>query len=635
MTVVIGTAGHIDHGKTRLLQALTGIDADRLPEERRRGMTIDVGYAHLTLDDGTELDFVDVPGHDRLIGNMLVGSGEIDAVLLVVAADDGPRAQTIEHLELLDALGIRHGVAAVTKTDLVDPARAVAVVADVGRLLARTTLAGSVVVPVSSPRGDGLEALNAALIDLRDGVLAERGPAETGVRLALDRVFTVKGRGTVVTGSLRGGRLERGARLRLEPGDRAGRAREVQVHGGPVHSVSGGGRVAVNLADLDGSPPVRGDVLTTDPAVRTTDRLLAILTPSAALDDRSTSPGRPPGAGANLRIHLGTATVEATIRRGRRDAADLSDGRRVSRLKLSHPIAAAVGDPFVVRIPSPSATAAGGVVIDAAPPVGPSARRSSPAILTDLATAWLERDGGAALAARVGLHGLLSQPTDVASPPTGTRAVAGWLLVGDVADGLEAEAIDLVAARHAAEPLALGAPLAELRRTLVRSLRRRVTATDKTATLVVGGILDALVEGGRLARQGDVLGDPARAGTTLLPDVIAAMDRLEASLAVPAPPSLAEAVRLARCPPEGVRELEAAGRIVRVADDLAWAGPTYRDLEATALRLADHGPLTPATLRDATGTSRKYVMALLEDLDRRAVLRRTPDGHVRGPRAPR
>ena len=147
MTVVIGTAGHIDHGKTTLLRALTGIDADRLPEERRRGMTIDVGYAHLALDDGTELDFVDVPGHDRLVGNMLVGAGEIDAAMLVVAADDGPRAQTLEHLALLDALGIRDGVAVVTKTDVVDPDRAVEVVEDVRRLLGGTTLAGAPVLP--------------------------------------------------------------------------------------------------------------------------------------------------------------------------------------------------------------------------------------------------------------------------------------------------------------------------------------------------------------------------------------------------------------------------------------------------------------------------------------------------------
>src|SRR5438132_4493683 len=155
-TVVIGTAGHIDHGKTTLLRALTGIDADRLPEERSRGMTIDVGYAHLDLDDGTSLDFVDVPGHDRLIGNMLVGAGEIDAALLVVAADDGPRAQTLEHLELLDALRIDAGIAVVTKTDVVDAARTGDVVAEVERLLATTALAGSPVVAVSSVSGEGL-----------------------------------------------------------------------------------------------------------------------------------------------------------------------------------------------------------------------------------------------------------------------------------------------------------------------------------------------------------------------------------------------------------------------------------------------------------------------------------------------
>src|SRR6476660_4857380 len=159
MTVVIGTAGHIDHGKTTLLRALTGIDADRLPEEQRRGMTIDVGYAHFTLPDGTELDFVDVPGHDRLIGNMLVGAGEIDAAMLVVAADDGPRAQTIEHLALLDALGIGHGIAVVTKTDVAGPERTAEVVVAVERLLSVTTLAGSAVLVVSSIDGDGVETL--------------------------------------------------------------------------------------------------------------------------------------------------------------------------------------------------------------------------------------------------------------------------------------------------------------------------------------------------------------------------------------------------------------------------------------------------------------------------------------------
>src|SRR6478735_8959402 len=212
MTVVVGTAGHIDHGKTTLLRALTGIDADRLPEERRRGMTIDVGYAHMALPDGTEIDFVDVPGHDRLVGNMLVGAGEIDAALLVVAADDGPRAQTIEHLALLDALRITTGIVAVTKIDVAGAERTAEVVAAVGRLLGNTSLAGSPVVAVSSVSGEGIDGLRDALAALpeRAGAAEGLGLASTGSRLAIDRAFTVKGRGVVVTGTLRGARLVRG-----------------------------------------------------------------------------------------------------------------------------------------------------------------------------------------------------------------------------------------------------------------------------------------------------------------------------------------------------------------------------------------------------------------------------------------
>ena len=234
MTVVIGTAGHIDHGKTTLLRALTGIDADRLPEERRRGMTIDVGYAHLALPDGTELDFVDVPGHDRLVGNMLVGAGEIDAALLVVAADDGPRAQTLEHLALLDALGIRHGVAVVTKADLAGPERTAEVVAAVERLLARDVA--------------GLGAGPGRVGDRRDRDRRAAGgagrPCATGSS-AIPRGARRRGLAPADRPGLRGqgsrhGRdrlaprapaRARGTALRLVPGDRSVRVREVQVHG--------------------------------------------------------------------------------------------------------------------------------------------------------------------------------------------------------------------------------------------------------------------------------------------------------------------------------------------------------------------------------------------------------------------
>ena len=273
MSVVVGTAGHIDHGKTTLLRALTGIDADRLPEERRRGMTIDVGYANMTLPDGSVLDFVDVPGHDRLVGNMLVGAGEIDAALVVVAADDGPNAQTLEHLELLDALGIADGVIAVTKTDMVTAERAADVAAEVDALVARTSLAGATVVVVSGVSGDGVEALRDELARLRDRVVVRASGSDAGPRLAIDRVFAVKGRGTVVTGSLRGGRVTAGDVLRLMPEGVEVRVREVQVRGATAQ-VAEGGRTALLVGGVEAEALRRGQVLTTDPSVVATSRVL-------------------------------------------------------------------------------------------------------------------------------------------------------------------------------------------------------------------------------------------------------------------------------------------------------------------------------------------------------------------------
>jgi small GTP-binding protein len=258
-TVVIGTAGHIDHGKTSLLRALTGIDADRLPEERERGMTIDVGYAHLTFDDGVEVDFVDVPGHDRLIGNMLVGAGEIDAAMLVVAADDGPRPQTLEHVELLDALGIGDGIAVITKTDLVDGHRAAEVAALVRALLDGTSLNRAPVLPASSSSGDGIDAVRLAIRMLRDAVSGRgRRSEDAGPRLSIDRAFAVKGRGAVVTGTLRGGGLNAGATLRREPGGELVRVREIQVHGA-ARQRHEGGRTALNLAGISADDLRRGD----------------------------------------------------------------------------------------------------------------------------------------------------------------------------------------------------------------------------------------------------------------------------------------------------------------------------------------------------------------------------------------
>ena len=276
-------------------------------------------------------------------------------------------------------------------------------------------------------------------------------------------------------------------------------------------------------------------VLTDDPAVRPTDRLTAILRRPARLDARESAPRWPPPPGAILRLHLGTDAVEATPGRGRSDAVDLPDGRRVATLRLARPIAAAVGDPFALRVPSPAATAAGGIVIDVAPPIGVSRRRATPDALAALATAWLAADPTAELAARVRLHGLVPRPRrdgdgDVAASPPGGRLVGGWILAEEEAEALDAEALRLVDAHHDAEPLAAGMPLAVLRRALARSLRRRVTTDERTAGAVADGLVEALVAEGRLARSGDVVRDPARSSGTLPPDVLAAMDRLEAAL---------------------------------------------------------------------------------------------------------
>ena len=646
MTVVVGTAGHIDHGKTALLLALTGIDADRLPEERRRGMTIDVGYAHLRLPDGSQLDFVDVPGHDRLVGNMLVGAGEIQAAMLVVAADDGPRAQTIEHLELLNGLLIQDGIVALTKIDSVDPIRVGEATELIRALLVGTTLQGSPIVPVSSVAGSGLAELSTELLRLRDRVLQHSPPAAAGepVRLAIDRTFVIKGRGTVATGSLQGGRLERGALLRLVPGGRVVRARELQVHGGTVEAVEGGGRVALNLAGMDAGDLPRGAVLTTDPRVLASAAILAVLRPPRGFERADSGTGGPAGRdssgarfwpvapGALFRLHLGTEQVQASLGRGRMDLVLLPDGRVVARLRLPRPVAVATGDHFVLRRSAPGGRAIGGSVLDPNPPIGPGRRRADSDRLASLAsTSSTERSR-----ALVGLHGVIDPgrlpADDLDDRALGAVRLAGRLVVLAIARALETEALDALASRARVAPLAPGISRAELGTTLGRSLRRAATVDQHDAGVIVDALLTNLVAAGRMARDGDQLHEPGHA-LDLPPAVTAAMDRLERALATATPPALAVAVRASSCPPEGLRALESAGRIVRLDDDLAYAGPLYLELARKAVLMATAGALTPAAYRDATGTSRKYVLAILEDLDRRGILRRTPAGHVPGPRA--
>ena len=572
MTVVVGTAGHIDHGKTTLLRALTGIDADRLPEERRRGMTIDVGYAHLAFDDGSELDFVDVPGHDRLVGNMLVGAGEIDAAMLVVAADDGIRAQTREHLALLDALAVAPGIAVVTKIDAVEPGRVTAVVADVVRLLAGTSLAGSPVQVASAVTGEGIAEVRLALERLRDAALARSGRPRDA-RLAVDRVFGVKGRGVVVTGTLRGGEIALGTVLRVVPGDGRARVRGIQVHGRDVDPAPPG-RTALNLAGIDGDGLRRGFVLTADADVVATSRILVRLW--RPLPDRTRG-----------RLHLGTAAVDGAVSRSGRDAIDLEDGTVAGVLRLVEPIAIAPGDRFVLRRSGGADTIVGGVVLDAVPPRGVSRRRQTVDRVRALARAVQADDRDDAVAARLDIHGLVADDG---------RAV----LADDVRSAAEACATDAVST---------GATDSTVRVEVARAIRRVATGTREQAAAAAAAMVEELVTSGRLERDGDRLRRPGAVAPAPDPMLDAAKARLETALGVVAPPSLAEAARAAGCPPAGIRDLERAGRIVVLEPDLAYAMPMYRDLAARALAMAAASPLTPAAYRDAIGGSRKYVMA--------------------------
>ena len=521
---------------------------------------------------------------------------------VVVAADDGPRAQTLEHLALLDALGIRDGVAVVTKNDAVDAGRVAAVVEDVRAMLGPTTLAAAPVLPVSGATGDGVDALRVALIGVRDAVLARSAGRPLGTaRLAIDRVFSVKGRGIVVTGTLRGGRLERGGSLRAVPGDHPARVRELQVHGVAV-STAGPGRTALNLAGIGEASLHRGVVLTADPGVAASSRLLVRLT--RPLPDRT-----------RARVHLGTAAVDAAVGRGGRDAIDLPDGSATAILRLAEPIAVAPGDRFVLRRSGGPDPIVGGAVLDIDPPRAISRRRQTVERMAQLAEAVASGDTAAARSARLDLHGATVADSTVA-------------LAADVTESAESAALASVTGAPGSE-----ASLAAVRTAVGRTIRRMASVRREDAAAGATAVIDALVRAGRLVRDGDRLRLPGAAVAAPDPALLAAMDRLERSLAVPAPPSLAAAARSAACPPAGVQALERSGRIVVLEPDLAYASSTYQKLAARATAMAGTAPLTPAAYRDATGTSRKFVMAILEDLDRRGILRRTDAGHVPGPRA--
>jgi selenocysteine-specific elongation factor len=362
--LTLGTAGHIDHGKTALVAALTGVDTDRLPQEKARGISIELGYAPLELPSGRRLSVVDVPGHERFVRTMVAGATGIDLFLLVVAADDGVMPQTREHLAIIELLGVPAGAIALTKRDLVDDELAELARLSIEELLDEGPYAGSPVVEVSSRTGAGLDDLRAALDGLATG--AGRGAVEGPVRLPIDRVFTLRGIGTVVTGTLWSGGVAVGDRLAIEPGGREARVRSVQVHDRAVERAEAGQRVALALVGVERAQARRGQTAATPGTLPRSYRLDCRLRvhPSAA---------KPLRQGELVTVHHGTAEAPATV--VLRDGPELRPGATGDvQLRLRRQIAAAVGDRVILRLTSPQVTVAGGTVTDPAPP-----RRRTPA----------------------------------------------------------------------------------------------------------------------------------------------------------------------------------------------------------------------------------------------------------------
>ena len=588
---VIATAGHVDHGKSALVRALTGMEPDRWAEERRRGLTIDLGFAWMTLPGGDRVAFVDVPGHERFVPNMLAGVGPVPAVLLVVAADGGWMPQSAEHLAAIDAVGIRHGLLAVTRCDLADPGPATRQALG---LVARTSLGAVEAVAVSAVTGAGLPDLRDALARLV-AALPVPDPAAP-VRLWVDRSFSIRGSGTVVTGTLPAGTIAAGQELLLTPSLRAARVRSLESLNEPVTSVTGVARVAVNLRGVPAGFPGRGMALVEAGRWTLTKLVDVRLSPPAEM----TQPAElrlPP----EMTLHIGSARTQARIR-----SLGVS---RIVRLMLRDALPLHVGDGILLRDPgSVGVTILGATVLDVAPPAL-TRRGAAAAAGTELA-AWPDPPSAADLLRR---HGFLRAGTLAAmGVPGGLPPVAGdWLVDPARWASLRRQLAEAVAAHAKRDPLAIGMP--------PEAARAALGLPDRA-------LIDALAEGIRVQVQ---LEDGyLRIGPSLPPRLVAGVRAVLADLAA-APFMAPEAGRLRELglDPRAIAAAARAGLLLRVTEQIVLAPGAQAEAARLLARLPQ--PFTAAEARQALATTRRVAIPLLEYLDRAGITQRLPDDRRR------
>lgn len=628
-SLVLGTAGHIDHGKSSLVKALTGTDPDRLAEEKERGITIELGFARLELPSGRAMGVVDVPGHEKFVRQMVAGATGIDVVLLVVAADDGVMPQTREHLAIIDLLGIDRGVVALTKSDLADPDWLAMVAEDVENLLAGTSIEGAGIVPVSSRTGEGLDDLRKALDELAD--IAPSRQAALPMRLPVDRVFTIAGAGTVVTGTMWSGTASRDDEVEIFPGGRKGRIRGVQVHSDAVERASAGQRVAINIAGLDLDDISRGDIVAAPGSLSPTDRM----------DVRFTYLGFPGDdksfvSGARVHVHHGTREVLGRVLL--MDAEELRPGSSAyAQLRLEEPLAPRYQDRFIVRSYSPVYTIGGGIVLDVAPLRRTTLRPHE----LELLDALLAHDIPAAALGLLGARGQAMSSAGIAGVLGVDRsAVADALNKADLERlkvGGETFFMTREAFEHdlgAIEAALLAFHEADLRATGISTAALR----DRVDKRMDARVFDAMLA--HPAAEAWAVRDSGRIRHS--DAAVSALEEESAAFAALGPLLVEQGLA-----PAGVPELSAAlgfdqgvvrkaltrmaldRTVVRLGSELHFDAGAIDAARATLVEfLAGHGSASAAELRDALGVSRKYAIPLLEYFDAQGVTRREGDVRV-------
>jgi selenocysteine-specific elongation factor len=631
MDIVVGTAGHIDHGKTTLVKALTGTDTDRLPEEKKRGITIDLGFAEME-HNGVHFGFVDVPGHERFVKNMLAGAGGIDLVMLVVAADEGVMPQTREHFEICRLLGVETGLIVLTKSDLADKETVELVLSETEELAAGSFLESSVIIPASAKTGEGLDSLRSTLAEAAEKIVGR--DKDVAARLAVDRSFTKKGFGSVVTGTLASGELHDGDELDLLPQGRTVRVRGLQTHGRSVKTATAGNRVAVNLAGIDHDEVARGMLLAEKGTLRPTqtfDAEIEVLAGAKPLRSRQ-----------RVRVHIGAAEVLARIS-VINEAGEIAEGSKgMVQLRLEAPVATIIGERFVIRSYSPQTTVAGGTVLDPFPirhkrkSFGEVAR-----CLSEIAEARNDRD--ALLRTIVDQAGVNAIDLGTVRAETGWKAASAseairvnadtvvsfgdHLFTRSALEEVKVAVMQRIESFHKREPLAAGIGRETLRKTI----------PGGDAFAVIAAAIEELSQSGKIRADGDNISAAGR-GAQLKPEEAKAKERFievyeSAKLE---PPKLNDVLAEARAlNPANARQvfqlLIDSGEIIKVSDEFYFSASAINDLKRQLVQFAYKSAdrkIDVAKFKDLAGVSRKYAIPLLEYFDREKITVRSGDARL-------